>query len=87
MAFDAVHNYYEKMVFDEITRFYDKGNLDEDTIEDLACIALNQIPPRYIRHHVDMCFFMSEHERLQMVDDVKNAVAFAYDKIVTQNSA
>jgi hypothetical protein len=87
MAFDAVHNYYEKLVFDEIARFYDDGTLDEDSIEDLACIALNQIPPRYIRHHVDMCFFMSEQDRLQMIDDVKNAVAFAYEKINTKNLA
>ncbi|MBE0471027.1 MAG: late competence development ComFB family protein [Methyloprofundus sp.] len=81
MAFDAVHNYYEKLVFEEIAQFYDDGHLEEDEIEDIACIALNKIPPRYIRHHVDMCFFMIEQDRREMLDQVKDAVAFAYEKV------
>ncbi|AHF00715.1 Late competence development protein ComFB [Thiomicrospira aerophila AL3] len=81
MAFDAIQNYYEKLVFDEIVQHYWTHELSEDELEDIACIALNTMSPRYIRHHVDLCFFMSQEERNRMVDEVKIAVAFAYKKV------
>lgn len=86
MAFDSVHNYYEKLVFDEINQFYANEGLSEDKIEDMACLALNKIQPRYIRHNVDMCFFMTEDERMKIVDSVKNAVAYAHDKVTRKHN-
>lgn len=83
MAFDAVQNYYERLVFEEIVQSYGFDELSEDEIEDIACIALNTITPRYIRHHVDLCFFLSPEERSQMLDEVKIAVAFAHKKVMT----
>ena len=81
MAFDSVHNYYEKLVFDEINHFYTNDAFNEDELEDIACLALNKIQPRYIRHNVDMCFFMSEDDRMKIVDEIKDAVAYAHNKV------
>lgn len=86
MAFDSVHNYYEKLVFEEINRFYANERFSEDELEDMACLALNKIQPRYIRHNVDMCFFMTEQERMKIVDAIKDAVAYAHHKVTSNHT-
>ncbi|MBE0494148.1 MAG: late competence development ComFB family protein [Thiomicrospira sp.] len=86
MAFDSVHNYYEKLVFDEINQFYANEQFSEDELEDMACLALNKIQPRYIRHNVDMCFFMTEDDRMKIVDAIKDAVAYAHHKITSHHN-
>lgn len=86
MAFDSVHNYYEKLVFDEINHFYANDDFSEDELEDMACLALNKIQPRYIRHNVDMCFFMTEDDRMKIVDAIKDAVAYAHHKVTSNHN-
>lgn len=81
MKLDSVHNYYERLVFNEITDNYLQVGLDDDQLADMACIALNEISPRYIRHDVDMSFFMTNAEFISTHDKVKNAVSMAYKKI------
>ena len=53
-------------------------NVDEkydiDFIADLSCIILNQLPARYIRHEVDMAFYLPSPERYQMETKVKEAI-------------
>lgn len=81
MAFDTVHNYYDRLVFNEINdNYHDKG-LDEQQLADMACIALNRIPPRYIRYDIDMSFYMSTEEHIEVEERVKKAVRKAYKKI------
>ena len=36
---------------------------DQELLADVACVALNRLPPRYIRHQVDYVFYLSESER------------------------
>ena len=81
VEFDSVHNYYERLVFDEIQDHYLKSGLDEDELADMACIALNAITPRYIRHDVDMSFLMSGPEHIVVRNTVKQAVKDAFNKI------
>ena len=78
MEFDSVHNFYERHVVNEISENYTRKELDEDQLADMACIALNRIPPRYIRHDIDMSFYMSPAEYDQMEVRVKQAVEQAY---------
>ncbi|MDH5660070.1 MAG: late competence development ComFB family protein, partial [Gammaproteobacteria bacterium] len=51
MAFDNINNYYEKLVFEKIQDklFSDQLDNDEDYLADIACVALNQLPSRYVR--------------------------------------
>lgn len=71
---DAIHNYYERMVIEEIHRVLPEQRGEADLLADIACVALNHLPPRYIRHDVDMAFYLSPREQMEMEDKVKNAV-------------
>ncbi len=73
-ATDSVHNYYEHLVFDQILRASDRANADSEFLADVACVALNRLPPRYVRHDVDMTFFMTPMELEEMLDRVAHAV-------------
>lgn len=79
MDFSSIHNYYEHLITDYITtqvipRMPDKST---DYFLDVACYALSKLPSRYMRHEIDMAFYMSIEERLRMVDDVKKQVEVA----------
>ena len=71
---DDIHNYYEHLVLERIEKLGLKKSHDEDYLADLCCLALNQIPPRYIRFEVDMSFYLPQSERQQMEMNVVNAV-------------
>ncbi|XOV79078.1 MAG: late competence development ComFB family protein [Aestuariibacter sp.] len=80
---DDVHNYYETLVSDYIAQInlYDK--YESDFIADVCCVALNHLPPKYIRYEVDMAFFLPPEERLKMQDSVVVAIKDAI-KTVTE---
>ena len=48
-------------------------------LADVACVALNRLPPRYIRHDVDYSFYLTERERAQNEAAINEAVAFAFE--------
>lgn len=75
---DFFHNYYEKLVVEEIYRQSERAkNGDSDFMADVSCVALNHLPPRYIRHNVDMTFFMSPQEMQEIQKKVSDAVRLA----------
>lgn len=83
MAFDNITNYFEKLVFDSLQKLIADGQLenDEDFLGDIACVALNQLPSRYVRHNVDMVFYMTVEEREQNQVIVDDAVITAIDYV------
>jgi len=83
MAFDNIHNYFEKLVFEIIQDKLSNGELenDEDFLGDIACVALNQLPSRYVRHNVDMVFYMTAEEREQNQILVEDAIVMAIDYV------
>jgi hypothetical protein len=83
MTFDNINNYFEKLVLDEITRLLSEGQLenDSDFLSDIACVALNQLPARYVRHNVDMVFYMTLDERKQYQEVVEEAVIMAIEYV------
>lgn len=81
--FESVHNYYERLIFKEISENYRNSDLDADQLTDVACIALNMIPPRYIRHAIDMSFYSYGQEHDDMEKRAKKAVADAYQEVKT----
>lgn len=79
---ESIHNYYESLVLEEIyNRCYDL-DVDSDQLADIACIALNLIPPKYIRHNIDMSFHMTDEDYLKYKKTVENAVETAFNKIL-----
>ena len=83
MAFESIHNYYERLVLEklvELTRDNLRGE-DDDYLSDIACVALNQLPARYVRHNVDMVFYMTPAERQKMDKEVDKVVKKAIDYV------
>ncbi len=87
MRFDSIHNYYETIVVRELIQSFVENikDIDEDYLQDIACVALNMLPARYVRHDVDMAFFLSSEERFEMDKAVKAAVATAKAHVDHQN--
>lgn len=77
---DSVHNYYEHLVFEHLQQSNERAGTDGDFFADVACVALNRLPPRYVRHDVDMTFFMTPNELEEMSQRITTAVndAVAY---------
>ncbi len=72
---DDIHNYYEHLILERIKLLGLNQTKGTDYIADLCCLALNQVPPRYIPYEVDMSFYLPQSERQQMGMNVENAVS------------
>ncbi len=80
--FDQVHNYYERLVFEEVLhRAQAPENLDftGDMLADVSCLALNRLPARYVRHDVDMMFYLAEPERQAMQQALEDVLNFSFE--------
>jgi hypothetical protein len=89
MDITSIHNWYERAVFNEVMAQAEafphlKGN--DDVLADIACVALNRLPPRYIRHDVDLAFFQTERERTDNERSVVEAVEFAMGFVQARNA-
>ncbi|MBK1695087.1 competence protein ComFB [Chromatium weissei] len=75
----SISNYYERLVLErlhEVLKF-EQTPLDDEYIDDLACVALNYLPTRYIRHSVDFTSHLSDSELKNLHLEVADAVSFA----------
>ena len=50
-----------------------------DALPDVACVALNRLGSRYIRHTVDLNFYLTEKERLAIEQTIGEAVTYAFE--------
>lgn len=81
MDFSSVHNIHESAVFEAVTAAAPNypGLADNaDLLADVACVALNRVGPRYIRHDVDLAFFLTERERSDNERAIRDAVEHAF---------
>lgn len=81
--FTSVHNHNERAVFAAVrdhAERYPGLTHSPELLADVACVALNRLPPRYIRHEVDFAFYLSDKERAdserQLLDAVDAAFGF-----------
>lgn len=83
MAFDNIHNYYEHLVLQRLNDMVQADFIDNDQnfLEDVACVALNQLPARYVRYDIDMVYYLTLKEREQIEYDVHKAVTAAVDYV------
>jgi hypothetical protein len=80
--FEQVHNYYERLVSEEIIRRAPKHeDFTSDMLADVACVALNRLPARYVRHDVDLMFYLTEHERHAIELSMEAAMDFAFSYV------
>jgi hypothetical protein len=79
-TFDSIHNHHERAVcaaVNETAKAF--PHLAEELLADIACVALNRLPPRYIRHEVDFAFYLTEKERGENERAINEAVNFAFE--------
>jgi hypothetical protein len=77
--FELIHNYHERAVYAAvIEKAAEFPQLREaGLLADVACVALNRLPPRYIRHDVDFIFYLTDKERAENHAAVDEAVSSA----------
>ena len=77
--FEQVHNFYERVVFEAVANMAGSHpDFTSDMIGDVACVALNRLPARYLRHDVDMMFYLTESERGAIDEALQEALSFAF---------
>ena len=79
--FVSVRNHNERAVYDTVLRHADRypGIGDKtELLADVACVALNRLAPRYIRHEVDYVFYLSERERADSERQLLDAVDYGF---------
>lgn len=79
--FSSVRNHNEHAVFEAVSRQADRYPglaHDPELLADVACVALNRLGPRYIRHKVDFVFYLSERERSDNERQLLDAVEYAF---------
>jgi len=83
MDFTSIHNFYEHLVIDYIQASVipDHPEQSTDFFLDVACYALSKLPSRYMRHEIDMAFYLESAERAKMMDEVKKKVDEAVEYI------
>ena len=89
MDFESIHNHHEQSVFAAVQTMADNfPHLREnvDMMADIACVALNRLPPRYIRHDVDFAFFQTDRERTETERAISEAVEFAFGFVQARNA-
>ncbi|OUS39449.1 competence protein ComFB ['Osedax' symbiont bacterium Rs2_46_30_T18] len=72
-----IHNFYEHLVVEHLEDNKYSRDYEKEFLADLCCLALTQLPARYIRHDIDMAFFLNADERKQMSEEVEEAIALA----------
>lgn len=85
--FEQVHNYYERLVFEQVARQSDANpEFTADMLADVACVALNRLPARYVRHDVDLMFYLTEHERHAIEVSMTEALSFAFGFVAERHA-
>ena len=86
MGFENIHNYYEVLVLERLNDMVNADFIDSEPVflEDVACVALNQLPAKYVKHDVDMVFYLTVEEKERIEYDVHRAVTAAVE-YVTQH--
>jgi hypothetical protein len=83
--FSSVHNHYKRLVFEAVLqRASDYPYLDAQALPDVACVALNRMGSRYIRHAIDLAFYLSEKESTAMDEKLHDAVTYAFEFVQTR---
>ncbi|WP_298829914.1 late competence development ComFB family protein [uncultured Piscinibacter sp.] len=79
--FESIFNHHERAVYETVraqaARFPHMAT--PELLADIACVTLNRLPPRYIRHEVDFAFYLTDRERGENERAIAEAVNFAFE--------
>ena len=82
-SFSSIQNYYERLVYEFIndTLIEKYADMDDEFFLDVACYGLTRLPSRYMRHEIDMAFYLAPGERSEMLNQVRDAILSAAEFI------
>lgn len=87
MNFSSVYNLHESAVFEAVAataaRYPDLGD-DASLLAEVACVALNRVPARYIGHSADPGFCATEQQRMATRSAIAESVEFAFGYVQAQ---
>ncbi|MGO1296306.1 MAG: late competence development ComFB family protein [Vibrio sp.] len=78
----GVHNYMEILVGQALAELEFQWYYSEQQLADLACLALNQLRPVYIRHDIDFLSALAEHRLISLKDNARTALLAAESMII-----
>jgi hypothetical protein len=85
--FTNIHNYFERPVFEAVMQAAPRyPQVRGDMLADVACVALNRLPSRYIRHEVDLVFYLTEKERAENERALSEAITHAFEFVQARNA-
>ncbi|MBL0731159.1 late competence development ComFB family protein [Piscinibacter sp. HJYY11] len=84
--FESIHNHYERIIFEAVLASSAKYQVPRDQLADVACVALNRLPPRYVRHDVDLVFYLTENERAHNEVAIAEAVKYAFEFVQARSA-
>jgi hypothetical protein len=85
--FESIRNHHEQPVLAAVTSLAPQfPGLSGELLADVACVALNRLPPRYIRHPVDLAFYMSDKERIDSERAIDKAVRHAFQFVQARSA-
>lgn len=85
----GITNYYERLVLDQLFRVLDQAAdpaPNQDLLEDITCLALNQLPARYVRYGIDFSAHLTPDELVAMREQVAAAIASAMQTVKRRHS-
>ncbi|PPE68948.1 late competence development ComFB family protein [Caldimonas thermodepolymerans] len=78
--FTSIRNHYERPVLEAVAAMAARYPfVRDDQLPDVACVALNRLPPRYIRHEVDLAFYLTAKEHIEIERSIEEAVRYAFE--------
>lgn len=79
-----ISNYYEQLVIDQLWKLGEKASepFSQAFKEDVACLALNKLPPCYVRNAIDKGIHVSEQQYQEMTKAVDAAVEQAIRQVL-----
>lgn len=85
--FESIHNHYERIIFEAVSTGASRyPNVQRELLADVACVALNRLPPRYVRHDVDLVFYLTESERAHNEVAIAEAVKYAFEFVQARSA-
>lgn len=78
-----VSNYYEQLVIDHLWKLVENSPepLSRTFLDDVACLALNKLPPCYVRNTIDKGIHLNERQYLEMHGAVDEAIRLAVEQV------
>ncbi len=81
-----INNYYERLVIDQLWKLAEQADqpFSQTFQEDVACLALNRLPPCYVRNTIDKGINVSEAQYMEMVAAVDKAIEQAMGLVLSR---